>query len=116
MDRIADILRQVRSPLGFFTAASLTGGASIMAVAATDLESYHKLIAIGIVAFLFLVLVGMVAWISFFRPRNLQEDITTLQDILESAGFKDTVEDLILDRIKPDCLTTRSGSQEGDSR
>ena len=116
MDRITDILGQVRSPLGFFTLALLIVEVSIGGtIAVTDLESFHKLIALGVMAGLFLVVVGVAAWITFSRPRNLQEDVTTLQEILTSAGLKDAIEDVIVSRIRPDCLTPRSGPQEGDS-
>ena len=116
VDRITDILGQVRSPLGFFTLALLIVEVSIGGtIAVTDLESFHKLIALGVMAGLFLVVVGVVAWITFSRPRNLQEDVTTLQEILTSAGLKDAIEDVIVSRIRPDCLTPRSGPQEGDS-
>ena len=97
---IGDILGKVRSPLGFFTLALLIveGIIGIIAFNA-GLESLHMLIALGMMVAVFLVVVALVAWITFSRPGNLQEDVTTLQDILTSAGFRDAVEDLVLEKL-----------------
>ncbi len=112
--RIVDILRGVSSPLKFFALALLIVESSIGVITVTnELDSLHRLIAIGMMVFVFLVVVGLVAWITFSRPDNLQKDVTTLQDILTSAGFKDAVEDLVLDTLAS-ASAPPSGVQEGD--
>ena len=51
-----------------------------------------------------LVVVVIVAVITAWRPRNLYDTVTELRQSIDSRGFRDTLVDATIERVKPECL------------
>lgn len=106
------ILGQIRNPLVFFALALLMIEGIIGAVVAkSGLTQGYLLASVALMAFLFLVVVGAVTWITIKWPQHLYEDVVKelqaareLKEFVESAAFRDTIEEVVIGRIKPQCL------------
>ncbi len=102
------VLAQVRNPLIFFALALLIIEGTIgLVVSQSQLTANQQFYSILLMAFLFLVVISVVAVITIWRPRNLYEEVTTLKEFINSDGFQDAIEDVLAERIKPECLTNR---------
>lgn len=70
---------------------------------------------------LFLIVVGVVAWITIKWPKHLYEEIvqgieTTkdLKEFIESKSFRDTIEDILTQTVKSECLSINIQSTQKD--
>ena len=100
----AGVLKAVSNPLAFFALALLIVEAVIGTMAAVKLDSQDFLSALIVMATLFVVIVGLVAVITFWRPGHLYEQVHELTNTINSQGFRDIIEDAIMDLVKEDCL------------
>ena len=100
----APLLTVVRNPLAFFALALLVIESVIGTIAAVKLTGDALLWAFVVMAVLFLVLVVLVAAITFWRPSHLLKQVDELSRIVDSGGFRDAVEDVIMDVVKRECL------------
>ena len=100
----APVLAQVRNPLVFFALGLLVIESGIGVVAAFRLEDEHLLYAFGLMAALFVVVVALVAAITFWRPGHLFEQVAELKKTINSEGFQDIIEDAIIELVKEECL------------
>ena len=55
-------------------------------------------------ALLFVLPVGLVAVITFWRPAHLLRQVDELADTINSEGFRDIVDDAIMELVKDECL------------
>jgi len=76
----------------------------------------YQFVSVCIMAGLFLVVVLTVALITIKWPAHLYREISEefkatrdIKEFINSPGFRDSIEDILLARVKPDCL------QEADS-
>ena len=107
---------QVRNPLIFFALALLLiEGIIGMVVTKAELTELHTFYCVCIMAVLFLV--AVVTLITIKWPRHLYEDIVeeikithSIRDYLESPAFKDTVEDVLYQVVKEECIKERGSS------
>ena len=112
------ILGQVTTPLVFFALALLViEGIIGITVVKSKLDAIQQFYMIFVMAFLFLAVVGLVAWITVKYPLNLMDrvdDSMKLQkemtNLLDSETFRDAVTDLIADYIR-----RRSQSKEEEN-
>lgn len=112
------ILGQVTTPLVFFALALLViEGIIGITVVKSKLDAIQQFYMILVMAFLFLAVVGLVAWITVKYPLNLMDrvdDSMKLQEemtnLLDSETFRDAVTDLIADYIR-----RRSQSKEKEN-
>ena len=100
----ASLLTVVRNPLAFFALALLVIEGVIGTIAAVKLTDEALLWALAIMAVLFLVLVVLVAVITFWRPGHLLNQVDALTEFIGSDAFHDAVEDAIIDLVKDECL------------
>lgn len=79
----AEILGQVRNPLIFFALALLVIEGSITTLVATSskLSSQDEFRAVEIMAGLFVMVVGIVAWITYRVPSHLYEVTRRLEEV-----------------------------------
>ena len=103
----ASLLAVVRNPLAFFALALLVIEGAIGTIAAMKLTDEALLWAFVVMALLFLVLVSMVAAITFWRPSHLLKQVDELSSIVDSGGFSDAVEDAIMNLVNDECLKRR---------
>ncbi len=103
----ASLLAVVRNPLAFFALALLVIEGVIGTIAAMKLTDEALLWALVIMAVLFLVLVVLVAVITFWRPGHLLNQVDALTEFIGSDGFHDAVEDAIMELVKDECLQRR---------
>ena len=110
-DRVA-ILGQIRNPLIFFSLALLLiEGIIGLVVTKSGLTEILTFVSICIMAFLFLVVVAIVSWITIKWPRHLYEEVVqelettrSIKEYIESPAFTDTIEDIIFKKVKQECL------------
>ena len=95
----AKVLDSVASPLKFFALALLVVDGGIAVVATIALEGDQIFYAVLIMAFLFFLVVVIVGFITFVRPMNLQQ-VDEMKHVIESEGFKDAVEDIVVQELK----------------
>lgn len=108
----SEVLGQIKNPLVFFSLAFLVIEGIIGAVVAvSDLSELFLFASICIMAGSFLIVVLLVAWITIKWPGHLYEEIakelaTTreLQEIMNSKGFYDILDEYIRERVKEDSL------------
>lgn len=67
----ASTLQAIRNPLGFFALGLLVIESVIGVIATLRLDGQYVLYALGIMALLFVLVVGLVASITFWRPKHL---------------------------------------------
>lgn len=99
------ILGQVTTPLVFFALALLViEGIIGITVIKSKLDAIQQFYMILVMAFLFLAVVGLVAWITVRYPLNLMDRVDEsmkLQEattaLIDSELFRDAVIDLIAD-------------------
>ena len=103
-DNWASTLTVVRNPLAFFALALLVIEGAIGTIAVVKLTDDSLLWALAIMAGLFLVLVVLVAVITFWRPSHLFNQLDALSGFVGSDGFHDAVEDAIMGLVKDECL------------
>ncbi len=98
------MLEVVRHPLAFFALALLVIEGAIGTIAAVKLGDETLLWALVVMAVLFLVLVLLVAVITFWRPSHLLKQVDELKSIINSEGFRDVIDDAIMESVKGECL------------
>ena len=101
---LAGVLKAVNNPLAFFALALLLVEAVIGTMAVVKLESQDFLWALIVMAILFVVIVALVAIITFWRPGHLYRQVHELTNTINSRGFRDIIEDAIMDMVKDDCI------------
>ena len=114
------ILGQVRNPLIFFALALLViEGIIGIVVARSEMTGEYEFYSVCLMAFLFLVVVIAVAVITIKWPRHLYEEVVeelqisrSLSEFINSTGFRDAIEDILADRIKPECLAKQHNQEE----
>ena len=109
----ASLLKSVRNPLIFFALALVVAEGAILGVASVGLPEQHRVHAIWAMVAVLLVVVVIVAAITAWRPRNLYDTVTQFQQSINSRGFRDAIEDEIIERVKPECL--RAAEEVADS-
>ena len=114
------ILRQVTSPLIFFALALLViEGIIGITVVKSKLDAIQQFYMILVMAFLFLSVVGLVAWITVKYPLNLMDKVDEnlkrnelMETLLGSDMFKDAVIDIVSDIVKePQSKEKENGSK-----
>ena len=113
----ASVLGAVRNPLIFFSLALLViEGIMGFVVANSEMTGPYQFVSVCVMGFLFLVVVLTVALITIKWPEHLYEEIakeleTTRQmkDFINTPGFRDAIEDVLLARVKPECLEPTKG-------
>ena len=111
------ILGQVTSPLIFFALALLViEGIIGITVVKSKLDAIQQFYMILVMAFLFLSVVGLVAWITVKYPLNLMDKVDEsiarneeIENFVESDMFRDTVIDIVTDIVQ------RSQSKEREN-
>ncbi len=111
------ILGQVTSPLIFFALALLViEGIIGITVVKSKLDAIQQFYMILVMAFLFLAVVGLVAWITVKYPLNLMDKVDEsiarneeIENFVESDMFRDTVIDIVTDIVQ------RSQSKEREN-
>lgn len=111
------ILGQVTSPLIFFALALLViEGIIGITVVKSKLDAIQQFYMILVMAFLFLSVVGLVAWITVKYPLNLMDKVDEsiarneeIENFVESDMFRDTVIDIVADIVQ------RSQSKEREN-
>ena len=111
------ILGQVTSPLIFFALALLViEGIIGITVVKSQLDAMQQFYMILVMAFLFLAVVGLVAWITVKYPLNLMDKVDEsiarneeIENFVESDIFRDTVVDIVADIVQ------RSQSKEREN-
>ena len=111
------ILGQVTSPLIFFALALLViEGIIGITVVKSKLDAIQQFYMILVMAFLFLSVVGLVAWITVKYPLNLMDKVDEsiarneeIENFVESDMFRDTVVDIVTDIVQ------RSQSKEREN-
>ena len=102
------ILGQVTSPLIFFALALLViEGIIGITVVKSKLDAIQQFYMILVMAFLFLAVVGLVAWITVKYPLNLMDKVDEsiarneeIENFVESDMFRDTVIDIVTDIVQ----------------
>ena len=102
------ILGQVTSPLIFFTLALLViEGIIGITVVKSKLDAIQQFYMILVMAFLFLSVVCLVAWITVKYPLNLMDKVDEsiarneeIENFVESDMFRDTVIDIVTDIVQ----------------
>ena len=102
------ILGQVTTPLIFFALALLViEGIIGITVVKSDLDSMHQFYMILVMAFLFLAVVGVVAWITVKYPSNLMDKVDEsiernekIENYVKSDSFRDIVSDIVADIVQ----------------
>ncbi|MEW5767213.1 MAG: hypothetical protein AB1797_06240 [bacterium] len=92
-----------------------------LVIAKSKMTGEYQFYAVCIMAFLFLVVVIAVTVITIRWPRHLYEEIIHelevtryLQEFINTRGFRDVMEDILVSRIKPECLAyDKSHEKEG---
>ena len=114
------ILGQVTSPLIFFALALLViEGIIGITVVQSKLDATQQFYMILVMAFLFLAVVGLVAWITVKYPLNLMDKIDEnlkrnelMETLLGSDMFKDAVIDIVSDIVQePQSKEKENGSK-----
>jgi len=106
------MLAQVRNPLIFFALALLIiEGIIGLVVTNSQITAAHQFYSVCIMASLFLVVVLVVAAITIWWPSNLYEDVVNLKEFINSEGFRDAIEDVLVekDRVNLKELTNSDG-------
>ena len=98
--KVAEVLGVVGSPLQFFALALLVVDGMIGAIAAFGLEGDQRFYGLLVAAGLFLAGVGVVGFITYTRPGNLQQKVEELEDIISSKGFTDAIEEIVDERLR----------------
>ena len=102
------ILGQVTSPLVFFALALLViEGIIGITVVQSKLDAIQQFYMILVMAFLFLAVVGLVAWITVKYPLNLMDKVDEsiarneeIESFVESDMFRDTIIDIVTDIVQ----------------
>ena len=102
------ILGQVTSPLIFFALALLViEGIIGITVVKSKLDAIQQFYMILVMAFLFLAVVGLVAWITVKYPLNLMDKVDEsiarneeIENFVENDMFRDTVIDIVTDIVQ----------------
>ena len=116
------VLTAVRNPLIFFSLALLViEGIIGLVVAKSQMTGGYQFASVCIMAMLFLFVVGIVAYITIRWPRHLYEQIAKeletsrrIEEFINSAAFRDAIEDVLMARVKPESLReqeVQGGSQ-----
>jgi len=120
-DSRESILGTIKNPLVFFALALLIiEGIFGIVVTQSKMTGNQQFDCVVLMAGLFLIVVGSVAWITIRWPTHLYEsisqitrDVDALKSFVESSAFKDAVVDIVEERLTPDRLTLpSSGSTE----
>ena len=90
----AKLLGIVESPLQFFALLVLVVD-SFIALGTFALPEHQRIYALGIAAAILVLVLLLVALIAFFRPANLQRQVQDLQEIIDSDGFSDAIEEIL---------------------
>ena len=98
--RWAEVLAVVGNPLKFFALALLVVDGGIALIAGFGLEGAARLQAVWIMAGLFVLVVLVVAVITYQRPQNLYEKVEELEDVLNSKGFRDAIEEIVDEKLR----------------
>lgn len=114
------ILGQVSTPLIFFALALLViEGIIGITVVKSKLDAIQQFYMILVMAFLFLAVVGLVAWITVKYPLNLMDKVDEnlkrnelMETLLGSDMFKDAVIDIVSDIVQE----TQSKEEENGSK
>ena len=114
------ILGQVTSPLIFFALALLViEGIIGITVVKSKLDAIQQFYMILVMTFLFLAVVGLVAWITVKYPLNLMDKVDEnlrrnelMETLLGSDMFRDAVIDIVSDIVQePQSKENENGSK-----
>ena len=114
------ILGQVTTPLIFFALALLViEGIIGITVVKSKLDAMQQFYMILVMAFLFLAVVGVVAWITVRYPSNLMDKVDEsiarnekIENYVKSDSFRDIVSDIVADIVQsPQSKEVENGSK-----
>ena len=97
------ILEAVESPLGFF-ALFLLVIVALLSVASFQLDGDIQDFAIKSLIAVFAGGVLIFGAITAFRPGHLVRKVEKLEETINSEGFRDVIDDAIIQMVKDDCL------------
>jgi hypothetical protein len=100
------ILKQIQTPLGFFVLALLIIESTLCIVlTVANFEESHRWLGFMCMVGVFAAVVLIVTGLTIFVPRNLlySKDEHSAPQI-EPSALKDQIEDIIYQRVKPECL------------
>ena len=104
------VVKAITTPLGFYVLALLIVEATLTVVLTlSKLEADKVWLGFQWMIYLFTGVVVVVTALVVFRPRNLlygKEEYSN--DALELLALRDQVEDLVMEKIKPECLKKES--------
>ncbi len=104
-ERWSATLKAVKNPLTIFALALLVVEATMATLAGFKLQGQDLVWAITAMALLFVVVIVIVAVITFLRPTHLYEQrVSELTDAIHSDGYQDVIEDTIINFVKEECL------------
>jgi len=111
-ERRGAVLGAVKNPLLFFSLALLMiEGIIGVVVALSKMTGEYQFVSVCVMAFLFLGVVLIVAYITIKWPRHLYEEIakeleTTrkLKEFVNSPAFGEVLEDMLRARVRAECL------------
>jgi hypothetical protein len=102
----ASIIRSITTPLGFFVLTILIGEPALALVLTySKLSEEHTWWGLILMLLIFVLLVSIVTWFTCKNPKNLlfgKEEHAS--QALEMSALKDQIEDLIVERVKPESL------------
>ena len=99
LSSFAEIVAQVKTPLGFLTAALGIVGIVLVCFLAWDSTPAERkpLLYTFVILAVFEVIAVMVT--VFWRPGNLYEQINTIEDFIDKEGIEDVIEDVIEENL-----------------
>ncbi len=99
-------LQQIQTPLGFYVLALLIIESTLTIVlTAASFDQTYKWIGFILMIVIFAAVVIIVTALTIFAPKNLlygKEEHSAPQ--IEPSALKDQIEDIIFERVKPECL------------
>ena len=67
---------------------------------AFGLKGDHRFYGLLVTAGLFVLVVAVVGFITYTRPGNLQRQVEQMEDIINSKGFTDAIEEIVEEKLR----------------
>lgn len=104
------VIQLIKTPLSFFVLALLIVETTLgLVLISGDLSQTLRFIGFILMIVVFTGVLSFVGWLTVKHPKNLlygKEEHFTPQ--LDDSALRDQIEDLIVGKVKPECLKNRS--------